>query len=348
MPFEKAFTMRLPTIKDVAAQAGVGIGTVSRVLNNSTQVSVETRTRVLQVIHDLGFKPNRSARQLSKGIHTNNIGVMMPFVTSYSFVERLRGVQTALEEMEYAYELILYNVSSVERYNLQLEAILRNGGIAGLLLIALHLTEAQQKQLSSNGIAFVAIHDHCRSDIPCVGLDNVAAAQLAVDHLIQLGHRRIAYIGDNFDNDYEFNTSRDRYRGYCAALQRHGLSIYEDYVQLGPFGKDAAYNLTRRLFEMRQPPTAIFAMSDAQALGCIAAVKDAGLDVPDDVSVIGFDDIELSAYAGLTTVRQHLVESGRRAALSLLQLLSGEQPDENLVMPQPQVIIRQTTKAAPI
>jgi DNA-binding LacI/PurR family transcriptional regulator len=335
--------MRPPTIKDVAARAGVGIGTVSRVINNSAQVSDDTRQRVLQAIQDLGFRPNTVARQLSQGVNAQNLGVVLSYISHYSFMERLRGVQLAIGQKDPPFELILYNIMSPRRYDDQIRAITRQATLAGLLIIALPVSLQQQKALRDSGIQFVAISDHCNDSYPCVGLDNVGAAELAVEHLVALGHRHIAYVGDMFKTEHYFATSQDRHKGFSHVLKRHELEYRPQWVRLGLHGRDEAYAMTRDLLNLDERPTAVFAMSDVQALGVISAVQDAGLRVPHDVSVIGFDDIELSAYTGLTTIRQHLEDSGRLGMETLLHLLRPDEYSAPHPLPAPKLIVRQTT-----
>ncbi len=322
------------------------MGTVSRVLNNSQQVSTETREKVLAAIAKLGFRPNRIAQRLSRGTRVQNIGVILPFITSPSFVERLRGVQMALSEDDNEYELILYNVSSPERYQAQLATIAQQRLVEGLLVISLDVSQEHREMLTQAGIAFVGVRGLGSNSWPCVGPDNVAGGKLATEYLLSLGHTRIAYVGDDFPDEYSFPTSQDRFTGYASALEEHGIEVNLDYVRLGRYGRDEAKRLTAELLELADPPTAIFAMSDVQALGCISAIREAGLRVPEDVSVIGFDDIEISYYVGLTTVRQHLVESGRLGMRYLLQLLREDGGDVPRLPPL-EVIERQTTAPPP-
>ncbi len=342
--------MRLPTIRDVAREAGVGVGTVSRVLNNSPQVSPETRERVLETIQQLGFRPNQLARQLSRGTRVRSLGIISPFISDHSFVARLKGVQRALAASHQDYDLIFYHVTTAERFHQRLLAIIEQGSVEGLLLMVLDLLPDQRELLDEAGVVYVGINDYTTDAWPCIGADNVRGGELATRYLIEQGHRRIAYVGDHFPLRYGFSASEVRYQGYARALFEHQIPLNPDYVKLGQQGKDAAYELTQTLVSLPEPPTAIFSMSDFQALGCLAAIRDAGLNVPGDISLIGFDDVEISQLIGLTTVRQHLEEAGYLAMTYLLKLL-GDSSIPNIEqftavpeLPPFVVIERQTTR----
>lgn len=338
--------MRSPTIRDVAKAAGVGVGTVSRVLNNSPQVSPETRERVLDAIRTLDYRPNLLARQLSRGRRVRSIGIISPFVNDYSFSARLAGVQTALAESAQTYDLVFYTVSSPERFHQRLLTLAEHGPVEGLLIMAIDLAPEQCALLWDAGLLFVGIGDHLMTDWPLVGGDNVGGGELATRYLLGLGHTRIAYVGDTFTAPYGFSTSEARYRGFVRALRAAGLNPHPDYVRLGTHGREPAYSMAATLFDLPQPPTAVFCMSDVQALGCLAAARDAGLRVPEDVSVLGFDDVELSRLVGLSTVRQHLEKGGYLATRYLLSLLNGDAAALGDVpaLPPFEVVERQTTR----
>lgn len=341
----------LPTIRDVAREAGVGVGTVSRVLNNSPQVRPATRERVLDAIQRLGFRPNQFARQLSRGSRVHSLGVISPFIADYSFMARLQGVQRALHEGKMDYDLIFYHVSSTKRLHQQLLAIIEQGSVEALLLVAIEPSPEALALLDQSGMIFVGICDHPVEDWLGIGADNVVGGALATKYLLGLGHQRIAYVGDAFTPFNGFSTSEKRYLGYQQALYEHGVPLNPDYVQLGRHDKEVAYDMTSTLLQLPQPPSAIFGASDVQALGCLAAIRDAGLHVPDDISLIGFDDIEISAHIGLTSVRQHLEEAGYLAMRFLLELIAEPFPGQDDLLAQvPQlppfeIIERQSTAA---
>lgn len=336
--------MSNPTIYDVARTAGVGVGTVSRVLNNSTRVSSETQEKVLSAIRVLGFRRSKVARQLSTGIQHRNLGVILPFITHPSFVERLRGIQLALDDQDNDFNLVLYNVSEPDRYHEQLLAIIEQAAVEGLLIATLTISDEQWDLLTQAGIPFVTLSDVCTGEPNCISPDNRGGGYIATQHLLALGHRRVAYVGDEFPNIYGFPTSELRYEGYLSALNEYDAPYLSEYVCLGAHGEEPARRLTEHLLTLPEPPTAIFAMSDIQAVGCILAIREAGLRVPEDISVIGFDDVQLSRYIGLTTVRQHLEQSGYLATQLLLDMLTT--PDNVVArqLPPLELVVRDTTQ----
>lgn len=331
------------TIYDVAKKAGVGIGTVSRVLNNNAQVRPSTRQRVLDAIRELEFKPSPVARQLSLQRQVKHIGVItQPFINYYSFSERLRGIQKSLDEQEREYELLLYTVSSLEHYDTQLESIVKTRAVEGLIIIDLELSQTQQDFFRDAALPVVGVNHLQHQPWPCIATDNVEGGFVAARYLLGLGHERIAYVGDEFVADYTHNTSQERFLGFTKALKEAGLEPSEAYVRLGKFDYEIAKANALKLLKLKTPPTAIFAMSDLQALACIAAARDLGMSVPDDLSVIGYDNLDLSYHTGLTTVSQHLELSGQKGLEHLLLLLSGKKAAPP-VLPRPEVVARQTT-----
>ena len=334
---------RQPTIDDVVRLAGVGKGTVSRVLNGSANVSDVTRAKVRQAIEQLNFRPSVLARRLSQGTSVRQIGVLESFITSPSFTDRLRGIQEVIEGTT-DFELLLYSCGSPERYSRRLESIIEQRSVAGLLIVDLILSDEQARQLSAADIAVVFISTEHRA-WPFVGPDDVRGGYLATRHLIDRGHRRIGYVGDAFPDPFGFTTGRDRFRGYANALAEAGLDVDDRWVGLGKHGRSEASDLARRILAEPEPPTAIFAMSDIQALGCMAAAQGMGANVPGDVSIIGFDDIEVSGVVGLTTVRQHLTDSGRIAAHYLLSRVRGKRQPSIGALPPLEVVERRTTAA---
>ena len=335
--------MANPTIYDVAKMAGVGVGTVSRVLNNSTRVSPETQEKVLGAVRELGFRRSKVARQLSTGIQHRNIGVIIPFVTHPSFVDRLRGIQSALDDQDNDFNLILYSVNEPDRWDEQLLTIVEQAAVDGVLIAALNVSDEQQDLLIKANIPFVMLRDVSTGELNCISPDSIHGGYMATQHLLGLGHRRIAYVGDEFSN-IDSPASQLRYDGYVAALKAYDAPYVAEYICLGTHGEETAHNLMASLLALPEPPTAVFAMSDIQAIGCITAIREAGLRVPEDISVIGYDDVQLSRYIGLTTVRQHLEQSGYLGIQLLLNMLT---TPENVVprqLPPLELVVRGTTQ----
>lgn len=309
-----------PTIADVAARAGVGVATVSRVFNGHTNVAAPTRARVLAAIRELNYRPSSVARNLSLR-RTFVIGVVVPFFTNPSAVERLRGIVSGLEASPY--DLALFDVESPDRQRRAFDTFGRGDRADGLIVVSLVPPDLELLRLAAAQIPCVLV-DAPHPDLPTVLSDDVAGGELATRYLLELGHRRIAFIGDNPPDRFRFHSSRDRTKGYVDALERAGVSPRPDYVREGTQSRHVARSIAQELLRLPEPPTAIFAASDTQALGVLEAAQALRVRIPDELSVVGFDDVEAASYMGLTTVRQPLFESGRRGAELLLQALAGK------------------------
>jgi len=329
----------MSTIASVAALAGVGVGTVSRVLNDSGAVSGSTRMRVLEAIEALEYEPSAAARALSTG-RTQTIGVLAPFFTEPSVVERLRGVTRRLAAA--GYQVTLFDVERPEQATAAFRSLAGKGRVDGLLVVSLPPTPGQLERLRAAGIPVVLV-DRQAEGAPGVYTDDVGGGRLATEHLLELGHERIAFLGDTEGGPFGFTSSEARRRGYEAALEAAGIPVRREFIRTGPHRRDAARAATRELLALGAPPTAIFAASDHQALGVIDAATGAGVDVPERLSVIGFDDIELARYCGLTTVAQPLEASGAHGADLLLAALAGGEPRSQELRLELQV--RNTTAA---
>jgi LacI family transcriptional regulator len=329
------------TITDVARKAGVGVGTVSRVLNDSPSVSDSTRLRVRDAIAALDYRPSPLGRRLSLR-RTLTVGVLVPFFTRPAGVERLRGLVRALGRSRY--DLVLFDVETPEQRDEQLEALVRGDRVDGVVVISLVPTDAEVERFAAAGIPVVLVDAH-HPALPTITIDDVAGGDLATSHLLALGHRRIGFVGDPRVNPFGFTSSNDRRRGYLQALERAGADLDPALQREGPHGRHIAHRLTRELLELPEPPTAIFAASDTQALGVLEAARASGVSIPGELSVIGFDDIEVAAYVGLSTVRQPFHQSGVRGAELLLAALDG--PLEPLEEELPLELVVRATTAVP-
>jgi DNA-binding LacI/PurR family transcriptional regulator len=309
---------RGPTIRDVARRAGVSVATVSRVINDSPLVVAPTRARVQAAVEELGYRLNETARNLSIG-SAHAVGVVVPFFTTPSVTERLRGVvgQLGRNGRRRAYDLLLFDVEAPEQREGAMRDLARRDRVAGLLIISLRVTDAEVEALERERLPAVLI-DSAHPRLPRVVIDNVQGGELAGAHLLARGHRRIGFIGDHVTNPYGFTSSEDRRRGFWQALARSGVQRDAALERFGRHERDEAGALATSLLRLHDPPTAIFAASDVLAIGALKAAEAIGARVPEDLAVIGFDDVDLAEIVGLTTIRQPLREGGALAANLLL------------------------------
>jgi LacI family transcriptional regulator len=333
---------RRSTIAEIAAKAGVSIPTVSRVLNNRPDVSAATRERVEQVIKESGFIRSRVKNVLkeSSGI----IDMLIPDLTTLYPVEIVRGVEEVLERTELRLALSLTHnmLESEERW---LSKVI-DGSTDGAILVLAHGQSKRLDMLHQHKIPFVVV-DHrgeLGPDVPSVGATNWLGGRLATEHLLALGHRRIAIIS----GDASLRCSRDRIAGYRAALEDAGVAVDAELIRPGAFIQQTGYEQTCALLDLAEPPTAIFAGSDTQAMGVYAALRARGLSLPGDMSVVGFDDVPLASIVtpALTTVRQPLAEMGRVATTMLLRLIAEEPLDSRRVELTTTLIVRESTAPA--
>ena len=330
------------TIRDVARHAGVSVATASRALNGSEVVNPLTRDRILAVMNELGFSPSPAARRLSLG-RTLTIGVVVSFLTRPQAAERLRGVDVVLTDSEF--DLVIYNVESVQKRDHYLGTLAQSQRTDGLLVMSLPPNAEALPMLDRAPVpvVFIDVHTPAVSALPRVVGDDVAGGAMAARHLLDLGHRDIGFIGDATEDPFGFTSSRDREAGLTRELASAGIEIPRPWVGHGAHGRYEARDLARRILLGDRRPSAIFTASDTQALGVIAAARDLGLHVPDDLSVVGYDDIEAADYVGLTTVRQQLFESGRRGAEILMTEIAARSEQPPVAHLSPELVVRATT-----
>lgn len=331
--------MAAATIRDVAKKANVGIGTVSRVLNNSPAVSEETRQRVQMAIEELNYSPNPIAQQLSLG-RTHAIAVTLPFLTYPSFVERLRGVQRALADSKY--ELILYSAETPDHRDNHFELLSRRTRTDGVLVISIPLIQSQVENFLRTKVPTVLV-DVYHKDMNRVFVDDVEGGHMATSYLIHLGHTKIGIITDILDTEMMFVAMRNRLKGYKLALKEHGIPINPNYHLEGPHGRQDACQMALKMLAYPDRPTAIFAGSDTQAIGVLDAAAQLNLSVPGDLSIIGYDDIRDAEYLKLTTIKQPLFESGFEGAKLLLKILENPNGKTQEIRMPLEVIERATT-----
>jgi LacI family transcriptional regulator len=307
-----------PTLADIAAEAGVSLPTVSKVVNGHADVAAETRARIERLLGERNYRRPGSR----PGRHAGLIDVVFNGLESPWAVEILRGVEDwcSAHNMGAAVSAVRHGSARPASWT----SALASHDTDGVLLVTSELTADQLRQLRDEDIPLVVIDpvNLPDPDLPSVGATNWAGGLAATDHLIGCGHRRIAAIGGPAD----YLCSRARIDGYRSALERAGLSYDPGLVRHGDFLHEGGFVHGGALLDIRDRPTAIFAGSDEQALGVYEAARQRGLLIPQDLSVVGFDDLPVARWVSppLTTVRQPLAEMGRVAADMLGTLLEGE------------------------
>jgi LacI family transcriptional regulator len=334
------------TIRDVARQADVSPGTASRAINRSPLVNQETRQRVLEIAKQLDYHPSVVARRLSIG-KTLAIAVIVPFFTRPSVLERLSGAVSALSQSQY--DLVIRDIETPEQRYAGFGDILRQDRVDGALLISLPILDNEIPQLVNADVPIVLIdtnHPALTSLHSLIG-DDLTGGEAATQHLIGLGHRRIGFVGDFVENPFYFASSRDRYYGYLRALQAAGIPFYPEYYREHQHGRYEARQQAKTILSLADRPTAIFAASDHQAVGVLEAAREVGLRVPEDLSVIGYHDLEIADVLNLTTMRQMLFESGQRGVELLLQALDNAHMEPVHEVLPVELVIRHTTGPPP-
>lgn len=327
------------TIKDIAKIAGVSPSTVSRALNDSPLISEETRVRIRMIAEKLGYERNELARGLVKGA-SGALGLIVPDITNPFFAEIARGVSDVAHAQGYG--VLLCTTEGDLAREAEYFRFLRRKRVDGLILSAVTADDPNLSELLRNSLPFVLVSRLVRGlDAPFVLGDDKMGARLAVEHLIGLGHRRIAFIG----GPANVQSSQDRMEGYQAVLREQGLKPRAGWAVFADFTQSAGYEVARKLLRSRLRPTAIFAANDMIALGVMEAAEDLGLSIPEDLSLVGYDDISYAALPRiqLTTVAQPTYEMGRIAAEYLLAKCAGETEKKLQCVLPPRLIVRKTT-----
>jgi LacI family transcriptional regulator len=327
------------TIRDVAKTAGVSVSTVSRVLNDKDDVAPETYKKVQCVIRELGYTSSLAAKGM-RSRRTNVIGLTMPDVGDPFGIQVMKGVNQAIQE--FGYDLIVYtggdSTSRPWPIHEQQYVSLLNGSITdGIIVVTPTATTF------STAYPLVAVDPHPEStNFPAVIATNRVGALAAMEYLIGLGHQRIGFIGGRID----LQSALRRFQGYKDGLRQANLPTDPALIQSGDFTRQAGYTGAQTLLSLSNPPTAIFAANDQSAIGVIEAAQEAGVRVPEDLSVMGFDNIPEAAYinGGITTVDQFIDRMGYMAVEMLVNLIQ-KNPVESLLHRVPtQLIVRNTCR----
>jgi LacI family transcriptional regulator len=323
------------TIQAVAKTAGVSVSTVSRVLNGKADVAAETVEKVRGVIQQMGYTSSLAARSL-RSHHTNVIGMVIPNVSTLYCIEVLRGVNKAIEKLHY--DLIIYTDCNTDRTNSAEDersfVALLNGGIADGVIV---VTPTSADFPTHAPVAIIDPNQES-PQLPGVLSTNYEGALAGMNYLISLGHRRIGHITGRM----ELVSSNQRLQGYKDALCAAGIPLDPELIETGDYAAERAAVCTEKLLCLNNRPTAIFAANDMSAMGVYQAAQKAGLKIPVDLSVLGFDNLRESSLMApaLTTVDQSLEEMGTIATGMIIKLINGDALENNLHIIQTQLVVR--------
>jgi LacI family transcriptional regulator, galactose operon repressor len=329
------------TIYDIASKAGVSIATVSRVFNNSPRVSPTTRANVRAIAESLGYQPHASARSLARR-RSNVVSAVIPMLTNYFFVEILSGLQDRMAESEF--DLLVFSARTMQDVDVQMDRALQPGRSAGVLVFSSPMNDERVAKLLGSGQRVVLV-DCFHEDLDGVATNNEHGGYLATEHLIECGSSRIALIMASQGSV----PASDRRRGYERALAPEGyvpMILESDDPLHDGYTEQAGHAAMQKLLALDERPDGVFATSDVQAVGAMSAIREAGLSVPEDIRVVGFDDIVLSRHIGLTTIRQPMHEMGTIAADRLISRIERPTDTQAQTVLSPRLVVRETTQSA--
>jgi DNA-binding LacI/PurR family transcriptional regulator len=332
------------SIEDVARHAGVSIATVSRALRGLPDVAATTRDRVFASATELNYVASPFAARLASG-RTTTVGLVVPFVSRWFFAEVIATVETALRHA--GFDLLLYNLGDAEGRCRFFDVMPMRKRVDGVLVASLVLDDAEFSALTElkRPVGLLGLE---REGFLSARIDDVGAARSAVDHLVSFGHRRIGLIGGDTDDPMAFTPPLHRRDGYRDALQTAGLDTDPELEHLGYFTVEGGRAAARHLLQLADRPTAIFAESDEMAYGALREVRDAGLRVPDDVAVVGFDDQPLSELMDLSTIRQPVADQALDITTRLLALIASDtddSPGQGAVVLPTELVVRGSSGA---
>ena len=329
------------TLVELAQAAGVSVSTVSRALSNGKYpLKKETRQKILELAQEMGYKPNLIARGLQSS-HSHLVGVIVDRMQSPFAAATVEGIQDGLRHAGYSISIAYSNRDQA----IATDAIhsFYSHQVDGIIILNSWLHTFNDPILALQDRPFVFVNRVFGNRIQnCVGPGDRQGARLATEHLVELGHRRIGYINGMED----WIEAQNRLSGYRDVLTEHGLAVDETLIRHGDWGVDSGYEAARELLALEERPTAIFAANDMMAMGTIYAIQKAGLDVPTDIAVVGYDDRDFAAWIrpALTTVRMPSYEMGQAAARLLLQQINKEEL-EDATQITGQLIVRESCGA---
>lgn len=331
------------TIYDVAREAGVSMATVSRVVNNNPNVKPQTRKKVFEAIERLGYRPNAVARGLASK-KTTTVGVVIPDISNSIFAEVARGIEDIANM--YHYNIILCNADKKKEKEIRVINTLLEKQVDGLVFMGGAVTDEHIQAFRTSTVPIVLCATTDESlQFPSVDIDHEGAAMDAVQELIRAGHQRIALIGGSLQDP---SIGYARYAGYKKALEQAGIPFREEYVRIGNYRYESGMETMEYFLELKERPTAVFAVTDEMAIGAIHRIQDFGLRVPQDISVISVDNTHMAAMVRpqLTSVAQPMYDIGAVSMRLLTKLMKNETVDTSRVILPHRLIARQSVSEA--
>ncbi|RFU64422.1 LacI family transcriptional regulator [Peribacillus saganii] len=327
-------------IVDVAKMANVSTATVSRVISNTGSVKSGTAEKVLEAIQKLNYQPNLLARQLRR-LETKTILVVVPDITNTFFSNVLRGIEAIASE--HGYQVLLGDTENIVERESGYLTIIRQKKADGMILLTARSSQNLLEEIAQEYPVVLACEYIEGSKLPTVSIDNISSARKAADYLIGLGHKRIAHISGPLG----VVVGRDRLRGFQQAMIQNGLTVEPFLVQEGDFTFESGFNLMMKFLALEHPPTAVFAANDEMAIGAVKAIKSKRLKVPEDISVVGFDDIKFASVfePAITTIAQPTFELGKIAMELLLKLMNNDELEKKQYMLEDKLVVRESCKA---
>lgn len=325
-----------PTIQDVAKLAGISTATVSRVLNNYPHIREDVRDRVLVAIKHLNYEPNRVAQRL-RANRSRLIGIVVTDITNPFFNAIMASIEAVF--FDQGFSVLMSNTNAIPRKELDYLHMMENEEIAGLIIAPSSENVDQVAEMAEAGLPIVVLDRRMpNARVDMVLADNVAGAQSAIDHLVSLGHRRIGHIGGRM----ALSSGRERYEGYKLAMEKHGLPIADGWVRFGDQQHASGYARALELLDETHPPTAWFVANNMMTLGALNAIHDRGKHIPDDIAIVGFDDMpwSISLNPPLTVVAQPTLEIGQLASNMLLERIEQPELPSRMVVLDTKLIIR--------
>ncbi len=327
------------TIYDIAREANVGIGTVSRVLNNSANVTSQTRERVITIARRLNYQPHAFAQALARK-RSNTLSAIIPFFTNYFFIEVLQGVQETLTSL--GYDLIIHGANSQDQVDEYLQRSMRKGRVDGTLLFSLELSENNADEILERKIPLVLV-DTFHPKFDSIRVDNAMGARIATEHLISLGHRSIGMINASLKSA----PAKERLSSFRQTLSEHGITVGDDLIvnssdaKNDGFSRESGYHSMKELIARGTAlPTAFFVSSDIQSIGVLAALRESGIRVPEDMAIVSFDDVELAKNFDLTTMSQPMFKMGVLAVKKMLERIENPNAPVTSVDFKPTLVVR--------